>query len=60
MAIGNDLTDTDGHARSAYAATPGELVLVRPDGHIGIRTPRRRSRTAPKPDIAPEVRGRTG
>ncbi|MFI0779579.1 hypothetical protein [Streptomyces sp. NPDC021212] len=36
--IGDDITDAGGHARRAYAATDGELVLVRPDGHIGVRT----------------------
>jgi 2-polyprenyl-6-methoxyphenol hydroxylase-like FAD-dependent oxidoreductase len=38
VAIGTDFADTDGHARDAYQATPGELVLVRPDGHIALRT----------------------
>jgi hypothetical protein len=32
-----DVVDTDGHARRAYAPRPGELVLVRPDGHIATR-----------------------
>jgi 2-polyprenyl-6-methoxyphenol hydroxylase-like FAD-dependent oxidoreductase len=32
-----DVVDTHGHARRAYAPRPGELVLVRPDGHIGAR-----------------------
>ncbi|MBP8531996.1 hypothetical protein [Streptomyces sp. MK37H] len=36
--IGGEIADTDGHARRAYAAADGECVLVRPDGHIGIRS----------------------
>jgi hypothetical protein len=32
-----DLIDTDGHAHAAYAPSPGELVAVRPDGHVGAR-----------------------
>jgi FAD binding domain len=32
------IVDTDGHACRAYAPRPGELVLVRPDGHIATRT----------------------
>ncbi|GEL23027.1 3-(3-hydroxyphenyl)propionate hydroxylase [Pseudonocardia sulfidoxydans NBRC 16205] len=32
------VVDTDGHARDAYLPVDGELVLVRPDGHVGIRT----------------------
>jgi 2-polyprenyl-6-methoxyphenol hydroxylase-like FAD-dependent oxidoreductase len=32
-----DVVDTDGHACRAYAPRPGELVLVRPDGHIATR-----------------------
>ena len=31
------LVDTGGHARAAYAPTDGELVVVRPDGHVGTR-----------------------
>ncbi|WP_276616812.1 FAD-dependent monooxygenase [Streptomyces sp. DASNCL29] len=38
VAIGGEITDTGGHARRAYAATDGECVLVRPEGHIAIRT----------------------
>ncbi|ODT98678.1 MAG: pentachlorophenol monooxygenase [Pseudonocardia sp. SCN 72-86] len=39
VAIGPDaVVDTHGHARDAYAPVDGELVLVRPDGHVGIRT----------------------
>ncbi|WP_233362293.1 FAD-dependent oxidoreductase [Streptomyces sp. GMR22] len=38
VAIGGEITDTGGHAWRAYAATDGECVLVRPDGHIAIRT----------------------
>jgi hypothetical protein len=33
-----DVRDADGHAQRAYAAADGELILVRPDGHIGLRT----------------------
>ena len=32
-----DLVDTDGHARSAYAPSDGELIAIRPDGHVGAR-----------------------
>jgi 2-polyprenyl-6-methoxyphenol hydroxylase-like FAD-dependent oxidoreductase len=32
-----DLIDTDGHARSAYAPSDGELIAIRPDGHVGAR-----------------------
>ena len=27
-----------GHARRAYSPRPGELVLVRPDGHVATRS----------------------
>jgi 2-polyprenyl-6-methoxyphenol hydroxylase-like FAD-dependent oxidoreductase len=37
-AIGPDLVDDGGHARLAYGAAPGELVLIRPDGYLGIRS----------------------
>ncbi|MBB4233595.1 FAD-dependent oxidoreductase [Rhizobium esperanzae] len=30
-----DLIDEGGHFRDAYALTPGDFVLVRPDGYIG-------------------------
>jgi hypothetical protein len=33
-----DVVDSAGHAAAGYAAEPGELVLIRPDGHIGLRT----------------------
>ncbi|WP_413811804.1 hypothetical protein [Streptomyces sp. OE57] len=36
--VGGEITDTGGLARRAYAATEGECVLVRPDGHIALRT----------------------
>lgn len=36
--IGVDLLDGAGYAQQAYAAQPGDLVLVRPDGHIGLRS----------------------
>jgi 2-polyprenyl-6-methoxyphenol hydroxylase-like FAD-dependent oxidoreductase len=32
-----DVVDADGHAGDAYAAAGGELVAVRPDGHVGAR-----------------------
>ena len=32
-----DLVDTAGHAREAYGPSDGELVAVRPDGHVGVR-----------------------
>jgi 2-polyprenyl-6-methoxyphenol hydroxylase-like FAD-dependent oxidoreductase len=32
-----DLVDVDGHARAAYGPSAGELVAVRPDGHVGAR-----------------------
>ncbi|KAF0847387.1 FAD-dependent monooxygenase [Nocardia caishijiensis] len=31
------LFDTGGHAFSAYAATPGTRILIRPDGHLAHR-----------------------
>ncbi|MEV0335409.1 FAD-dependent monooxygenase [Nocardia sp. NPDC050717] len=31
------LVDADGHAFTAYAATPGTEVLIRPDGHLADR-----------------------
>ena len=37
-ASGDGLHDTYGHAATAYRPEPGELVLVRPDGHLGLRT----------------------
>ena len=37
-ASGDGLHDTYGHAAAAYRPEPGELVLVRPDGHLGLRT----------------------
>jgi 2-polyprenyl-6-methoxyphenol hydroxylase-like FAD-dependent oxidoreductase len=30
-----DIVDEGGHIRDAYALTPGEWVLVRPDGYVG-------------------------
>ena len=30
-----DIVDEQGHARDAYGLTPGDWVLVRPDGYIG-------------------------
>ena len=36
-AAGGDVGDPGGHAWEAYGAVDGELVLIRPDGHIGIR-----------------------
>jgi 2-polyprenyl-6-methoxyphenol hydroxylase-like FAD-dependent oxidoreductase len=30
-----DLVDDNGHLRDAYAVTPGDWVLVRPDGYVG-------------------------
>ncbi|HEY2096432.1 MAG TPA: hypothetical protein VGH72_08215, partial [Pseudonocardia sp.] len=38
VGIGTDVLDNGGHAARAYAASAGELVLIRPDGYIGIRT----------------------
>ena len=35
---GLDLVDAEGHARRAYAASDGELVLIRPDGYLGTRS----------------------
>ncbi|WNV87708.1 FAD-dependent monooxygenase [Umezawaea sp. Da 62-37] len=29
------VVDTDGHAFTAYSASPGERFLIRPDGHLG-------------------------
>jgi hypothetical protein len=38
VGIGTDVLDNGGHAARAYAASAGELVLIRPDGYLGIRT----------------------
>jgi len=38
VAVGPDLVDDGGQAREGYGAAPGELVLIRPDGYIGIRS----------------------
>jgi hypothetical protein len=35
-AAAQDLFDTEGHAHRAYDAKDGMLVLVRPDGYIGL------------------------
>jgi hypothetical protein len=32
----DDITDTEGHLASAYGATDRSLVLIRPDGYIGL------------------------
>lgn len=32
---GGDLVDDRGHVRDAYALSPGDWVLVRPDGYVG-------------------------
>ncbi|MCW0211772.1 MAG: FAD-dependent monooxygenase [Pseudonocardia sp.] len=42
VAIGGpdpDVLDTDGNAGTAYGASDGELVAIRPDGHVGLRGP---------------------
>jgi 2-polyprenyl-6-methoxyphenol hydroxylase-like FAD-dependent oxidoreductase len=31
-----ELVDAGGHFADAYGVAPGELVLVRPDGHVGV------------------------
>src|SRR6478609_5550384 len=36
--IGGDIVDDQGLAREAYGLTPGDCVLVRPDGYIGAVT----------------------
>ncbi len=38
LEIGEDLLDGAGYAQQVYAAQAGDLVLVRPDGHIGLRS----------------------
>jgi hypothetical protein len=38
VGIGTDVLDNGGHAARAYAASVGELVLIRPDGYLAIRT----------------------
>lgn len=37
VTIGTDVLDEEGHARQAFGASDGELVLIRPDGYIGTR-----------------------
>ncbi|MFD8804611.1 hypothetical protein [Streptomyces sp. NPDC059597] len=37
-AIGSDLLDSHATARSEYQAHDAELILVRQDGHVGLRT----------------------
>ncbi len=47
-----DLVDVDGHAHRAYDLDGDALVLVRPDGYIGLLAgpaPRRRSTRVPRP-----------
>ena len=44
-----DLVDTDGHARAAYEPRAGELVAIRPDGHVGAR--------GAEPDVVAFLRG---
>ena len=34
----DDRTDPDGHVRRAYDAAPGTLMVVRPDGYLGLIT----------------------
>lgn len=36
-----DLIDRDGHFRDAYNVSPGDWVLIRPDGYIGAIVPSR-------------------
>jgi hypothetical protein len=31
-----DIADTEGHLASSYGATDRTLVLIRPDGHVGL------------------------
>jgi hypothetical protein len=33
--VGGDIVDDGGHVRDAYGVSPGDWVLVRPDGYIG-------------------------
>lgn len=35
-----DLVDSAGHVRAAYDVPDGTLVLVRPDGYVGLVTSR--------------------
>jgi 2-polyprenyl-6-methoxyphenol hydroxylase-like FAD-dependent oxidoreductase len=37
---GSDVVDARGEFRERYAPQPGELILVRPDGHLAARGPR--------------------
>lgn len=34
IGAGGDILDTGGHVRSAYGISPGQWVLVRPDGYV--------------------------
>lgn len=53
VGIGSDILDTEGHAGRAFAATEGELILIRPDGYIGLRSHRMAEITAYLPAHAP-------
>jgi hypothetical protein len=37
VTVGSTFVDAHGHARAAYRPADGELVAVRPDGHVGAR-----------------------
>ncbi|WP_421998336.1 FAD-dependent oxidoreductase [Reyranella sp.] len=35
VGVRGDIVDADGHIRTAYDLTPGDRVLIRPDGYVG-------------------------
>lgn len=37
-ADGKAVVDVDGHIRDAYGAEPGTILLIRPDGYVGLAT----------------------
>lgn len=36
--VGKDVLDVDGHLAQAYQPTEGEVMAIRPDRHLGLRS----------------------